>query len=124
MGPGNGTLMKDVLRATKSHPEFIRALKVCMVELSEDLRQTQQKALNVDTATLSENAKEGWVQGMTKGDTTSVAVTWYKFLQLIPFGTSSDAAKPDPVIFIGQEFLDAFPVHQFIRTKVPYYHLL
>lgn len=45
LGPGRGTLMADLLRATKSVPGFHDALSVQMIEMSPVLRETQQEKL-------------------------------------------------------------------------------
>jgi NADH dehydrogenase [ubiquinone] 1 alpha subcomplex assembly factor 7 len=45
LGPGRGTLMADLLRATKLLPDFRAAANVHLVETSPSLRQRQQAAL-------------------------------------------------------------------------------
>ncbi len=45
LGPGRGTLMADVLRATKGVPGFHAAARVCLVEASPVLRARQAQAL-------------------------------------------------------------------------------
>ncbi len=45
LGPGRGTLMKDMLRATQRLPKFHDALSVCLVEASPVLRQKQWQTL-------------------------------------------------------------------------------
>ncbi len=45
LGPGRGTLMADVLRATKAVPGFHAAAKVHLVETSATLKALQAKAL-------------------------------------------------------------------------------
>lgn len=45
LGPGRGTLMADLLRATKLMPDFGSAAEVHLVETSPVLRQRQQAAL-------------------------------------------------------------------------------
>ena len=45
IGPGRGTLMADVLRATRGVPGFHAAAQVVLVEASPHLRGLQQKAL-------------------------------------------------------------------------------
>lgn len=45
LGPGRGTLMQDVLRASRAKPEFRKAAKVHLVETSSTLREAQGKAL-------------------------------------------------------------------------------
>jgi NADH dehydrogenase [ubiquinone] 1 alpha subcomplex assembly factor 7 len=45
LGPGNGTLMKDFLRAARVAPEFRRAIRLHLVERSPALRAVQQRTL-------------------------------------------------------------------------------
>ncbi len=45
LGPGRGTLMADLLRATKAVPGFHAALKIHMIEASPTLRRAQERAL-------------------------------------------------------------------------------
>lgn len=45
MGPGDGTLMADILRAARAAPEFLDAADVWLVETSPPLRALQQKRL-------------------------------------------------------------------------------
>lgn len=44
-GPGRGTLMKDVLRAAKSVPDFHQAIDIHLVENSPAMRRRQQDTL-------------------------------------------------------------------------------
>jgi SAM-dependent MidA family methyltransferase len=46
LGPGDGTLMSDVLRATKSAPGFAAAVDVLLVETSPPLRTRQARTLS------------------------------------------------------------------------------
>ena len=79
-GPGQGTLMADILRATKSVNGFHDAMIVVLVENSKELRQRQLKALD------------------------GVHITWYS--------DWPQMAGDSPMIVIGNEFLDALPIHQ------------
>ncbi|GGD46887.1 class I SAM-dependent methyltransferase [Sinisalibacter lacisalsi] len=45
LGPGRGTLMADILRATKAVPGFHAALEIHLVEASPALREKQRAAL-------------------------------------------------------------------------------
>lgn len=45
LGPGRGTLMADALRATRSVPGFHAALDLHLVEINDQLRALQEKAL-------------------------------------------------------------------------------
>ena len=46
LGPGRGTLMADILRATRGVPGFHAAAQVVLVEASPVLRQKQQKTIS------------------------------------------------------------------------------
>jgi SAM-dependent MidA family methyltransferase len=45
MGPGDGTLMGDLLRAARLSPNFCEAIDVWLVEVSEPLKQRQRQTL-------------------------------------------------------------------------------
>ncbi|RYG03145.1 MAG: class I SAM-dependent methyltransferase, partial [Caulobacteraceae bacterium] len=45
MGPGDGTLMSDLLRAARLSPEFTDAADVWLVEVSPPLRDRQRQVL-------------------------------------------------------------------------------
>ncbi|WP_372610878.1 class I SAM-dependent methyltransferase [Aquicoccus sp.] len=45
LGPGRGTLMADILRATRTVPGFHDAANIWLVEASEPLRSTQESTL-------------------------------------------------------------------------------
>jgi NADH dehydrogenase [ubiquinone] 1 alpha subcomplex assembly factor 7 len=91
LGPGRGTLMADALRAARALPAFHAALSVHMVEMSPVLRRAQQSALN-----------PMGMQAATGGQ-----VTWHDTI---------DTALDGPVILIANEFLDALPLSQFVRS--------
>jgi hypothetical protein len=48
LGPGNGTLMKDILRISEKFPKFKSALNIHLVELSNKMRKKQCTALSVN----------------------------------------------------------------------------
>ncbi len=47
LGPGKGTLMRDVLLAASRFPDFMRAVSVHLLETSPPMREAQAQALNV-----------------------------------------------------------------------------
>ena len=51
LGPGRGTLMADVLRATARVPGFLQAANIVLVEVSPKLRKLQVQALDGHDAT-------------------------------------------------------------------------
>ncbi|MBV6656416.1 MAG: SAM-dependent methyltransferase [Devosiaceae bacterium] len=85
LGPGRGTLMKDVLRVARSVPAFFEAAQVIMVETSAPLREQQ-------CATLSASGKP------------------------VTHAASLDAVPPLPSLIVANEFLDALPADQWVRT--------
>lgn len=86
MGPGDGTLMSDALRAARLAPEFVNAAELWLVEPSDPLRRLQEEALA--GATLSPS--------------------WSPDFARLPEGA--------PVILIANELLDCLPARQFLRT--------
>ena len=81
-GPGRGTLMADLLRATKGVPGFHDAARLVLVEASPHLRAVQAQRLA--------DHRPDWVDRIED--------------------------LPDaPLFLIGNEFLDALPVRQFLR---------
>jgi len=109
-GPGKATLMKDMLRTFKKFPLFEKSITVHLIEISNSMKSIQMKNLSkvhgtVDGQNIVELNEE--MQDMIKLS-NGVTVRWSKFLQQVP--------RDMPLICIGQEFLDAFPVHQFVYT--------
>lgn len=83
-GPGRGTLMADMLRATHQIPGFHEAVSIHLLETSPVLKEVQAERL------------------------ADYEPHWHETLESVP----GDA----PLIVIGNEFLDALPVRQFVRT--------
>ena len=46
LGPGRGTLMKDLLRAARHFPDFYNSLDIHLVELSPGMRSKQKYSLD------------------------------------------------------------------------------
>ncbi|PYD76116.1 class I SAM-dependent methyltransferase [Novacetimonas pomaceti] len=87
-GPGRGTLMADALRLlSRVAPACYAAARVHMVETSPRLRQAQAAALTAHADV--------------------VAPVWLDAVPDLP---------PGPLVFIANEFLDALPIRQFVRT--------
>lgn len=88
LGPGRGTLMADVLRtAKKLRPEFAAAAHIHLVETSPALIARQRTALARYAA----------------------KTFWHGSLAEVPDGR--------PLILVANEFFDALPVRQFVRTE-------
>ena len=119
--------MADMVRTATKFPGFASALTCHMVEVSPALRTIQRESvcganggggLNTyddETGSLASSAFElpaGSIQdsGADK-DAASVNIHWHGAFADVPH------TKGVPCIVIGQEFLDALPVHQFERTE-------
>lgn len=86
VGPGDGTLMEDALRAASLDPEFLKAVELVLVEPSPPLRELQARRL-----------AGGPVQPR-----------WLASLDGI--------GARCPVIVIANEVLDCMPARQFVRV--------
>ena len=87
-GPGRGTLLADVIRASRSFPGFQSAVSFHLLEVSPHLRKTQKENLRLADPPMQ--------------------IEWHDTLEQIP----NDA----PTLVIGHELLDALPIHQFVLT--------
>jgi len=87
LGPGDGVMMTDVLRAAKAAPGFLASSEVWLVETSAPLRVLQQNTL------------------------TGVApsVRWAERFADVP----ADA----PLIVLANEFLDCLPIRQAVKRE-------
>lgn len=87
IGPGRGTLMKDMLRTLKRlDPALAASASVALIEISPRLRDVQKETL----------------AGMAAG------AEWHETTASLP-----DA----PLLIVGNELFDAVPIRQFIRTS-------
>ena len=91
LGPGRGTLMADALRAASGQPGFAKAARIQMVETSPVLSRVQQATLDPIVG------KYGYA-----------APQWM---------SSVDQLGDGPLIIIANEFFDALPIRQFIKTQ-------
>ncbi len=87
LGPGRGTLMKDVLRAARLDANFLAALDVMLIEASPALQAVQKQALTDSPTTLRWSAKV------------------------------EDAFGDMPLFLVANEFFDALPIHQYVKTE-------
>lgn len=88
IGPGRGTLMKDMLRTfARLDPRFAAETRFAMVEASDRLKQVQQR-------TLAPVA-------------TSATPEWFTRIEDLPAG---------PLFIVGNELFDALPIRQFVKT--------
>ncbi|MDE3114725.1 MAG: SAM-dependent methyltransferase [Pseudomonadota bacterium] len=87
LGPGRGTLMADALRAAKLAPDFLAAIDVVLVEASPTLRAIQADKLKDCGASLR------WLDRL------------------------DDSLADRPLFLIANEFFDALPVRQYVKTE-------
>ena len=97
LGPGRGTLMADMLRAAKIRPEFLNAAEVTLIEASPVLRAVQEKTLSVRAPVPTLPLSGG-----------EVRIRWGKGLGELDGG---------PAFLIANEFLDALPAEQLVRSN-------
>jgi len=95
LGPGRGTLMADMLRATRGVPGFHTALAVHLIEMNDTLREHQRSKL------------------ATAGG--SVPLTWYTNARAAL--TRRGPIPHGPSLLIANEFLDTFPIEQFVYQE-------
>ncbi len=87
VGPGDGTLMSDVLRAARLVPGFLQAVDLILIEPSAPLRAEQARRL------ADADVHPRWLSALHKVETDA------------------------PVILIANEVLDCLPARQFIKTE-------
>jgi NADH dehydrogenase [ubiquinone] 1 alpha subcomplex assembly factor 7 len=87
-GPGRGTLMADALRSARAVPAFRSALRVHLVEINATLKRAQRERLDGEGAI---SWHDGW--------------------------PGAETFAGEPVIVIGNEFLDALPIEQIIARN-------
>ncbi len=88
LGPGRGTLFADALRAVgQASPAFAAAVRLHLVEGSAPLRARQRQALARRVA--------------------AERIAWHDEFHQVP---------PGPALIIANEFVDALPVEQIVRT--------
>jgi SAM-dependent MidA family methyltransferase len=85
IGPGRGTLMKDMLRAlARLDPAFIGDATIAMIETSPRLAKIQKASLS----------------------DARVPIAWHDAISALPRA---------PLLIVGNELFDALPVRQFVR---------
>ncbi|HEY4125935.1 MAG TPA: SAM-dependent methyltransferase [Rhizomicrobium sp.] len=87
LGPGRGTLMRDVLRAARLDAKFLGALDVMLIEASPTLKAIQAQALKDSPVSLRWSAR------------------------------TADAFDDAPLFLLANEFFDALPIRQYVKTE-------
>ena len=84
LGPGTGTLFKDIYNAVAKYPEFIKYANIKFIEINSELTKAQKKIVKKNS---------------------SIKINWLKKI---------DFRSKGPSIIYSNEFFDCFPVRQFI----------
>ena len=87
LGPGNGTLFKDIERTAQILPNFFENADVNLIEINKELRKIQEKNLNYFKQS---------------------KIRWSKALNF---------RSKLPSIIYSNEFFDCFPVRQFLNDN-------
>ncbi|MCH9807943.1 MAG: SAM-dependent methyltransferase [Alphaproteobacteria bacterium] len=95
-GAGRGTLMRDALRAARIVPQFMEAAKISLCDINPVLREQQEQALG---GLGLPAGKVRFVEGMDDDDLYQANLA------------------NEPAIIIANEFLDVWPVRQYIRKQ-------
>jgi SAM-dependent MidA family methyltransferase len=86
IGPGRGTLMKDVLRTLgRLDPALARNAQFALIETSPRLTEIQKRTLGG----------------------TDAQIVWHTDIETLP---------PAPLILVGNELFDALPIRQYVKT--------
>ncbi|KJH42327.1 hypothetical protein DICVIV_11683 [Dictyocaulus viviparus] len=106
-GPGTGQLMLDILSVMDNFKE--KNLTVHLVERSDALMLEQEKLLCSNPSPIMKSVKNESGNAVMKNMSKSgFPIYWYKIIEDVPEQFS---------VFINNEFLDALPIHQFIRDS-------
>lgn len=106
IGPGRGTLMADMLRTFNKFPAFSAAATCHLVEISSNLKEVQRQALSKVAAETN--------------SAMAANVSWHEqFVDVVRpqvYGEDTGADE-GPILVLGQELLDALPIHQLQYTR-------
>eukprot|EP00088_Acartia_fossae_P031609 TRINITY_DN3246_c0_g1_i4.p1 TRINITY_DN3246_c0_g1~~TRINITY_DN3246_c0_g1_i4.p1 ORF type:complete len:450 (-),score=45.09 TRINITY_DN3246_c0_g1_i4:154-1470(-) len=101
LGPGKGTLMNDVLRTiSQLKPKELEKMSLHLVEVSSTMKNCQKNLLCGPSSEDKDTQKIRTKYGPE--------VTWHESLRTVPKAFS---------IYIAHEFLDALPIHKFLKKK-------
>ena len=93
LGPGRGTLLKDILNITKNYNSFYKSASIHLIEQNKLLIKEQKKNLK-------------------KIKIYSKDIKWLK---------SFNISNKQPTIIFGNEFFDCLPIRQFFKKNIDWY---
>lgn len=117
VGPGRGTLVADMLRGVGHVPGFLGGATLHLVEVSPTLRAAQWATLGCGlegstTPSPPPPSLDGEPRAVAHAGGRPIPVRWHASLATLP-------PSAPPTLYIAHEFVDALPVHQFVRVAKP-----
>lgn len=88
LGPGRGTLLADLLRLASQRKDFLQGMTLYLVDVNSALKTEQQNKL------------------------LHYKPHWFESLSL-----ALKASQEFPLFVVANEFLDVFPIHQYVLTS-------
>jgi len=124
LGPGRGTLMKDILRATKNIAGFHDAISIHLVETSPVLQQKQQQTL------ASAHPRISWHKDISEIPAQPLLLVANEFFDALPirqFIYEQGAWRERVIDLVNGKFMFvtapmATPSPPFIQEKLPLLH--
>lgn len=104
LGPGRGTLLRDILRVLTQF-KLGQSFSVHLVEISPHLSKLQAQLLCYTHEAVDDNTSTFYQKGVTA---SGVCVYWYSRLEDIPVGFS---------VILAHEFFDALPAHKLQKEN-------
>jgi SAM-dependent MidA family methyltransferase len=123
LGPGRGTLMSDALRVIRQlMPEFLQRVEIVLVEASQTLRQIQSETLSTFAQVTPPHPALSPRGGEGKNMETSLAPAGGEgrgegVVRLGWREQFDDSLADKPLFLLANEFFDALPVRQFVKTE-------
>lgn len=106
LGPGKGTLLEDLLRASSKFKQFLNSIQaIHLVEASDKLREVQRSKL-CGTNQFEKRSDQLWYAKSTHGP----QVCWHTDITSVP-------QNLDRPLLLAHEFFDAIPIHAFEKTE-------
>lgn len=108
LGPGRGTLIKDLLRAAFVDPEFNNSVRLHLVEIGSDLRQSQKSAVGELPVVWHDD-----INSLPAGQNIILANEFFDVLPIKQYELTDSGWYERKVDFVGGEFclvLETSPV--------------
>lgn len=103
MGPGNGTMLSDILRILSQSKDVLGSLReLHLLELCPTMRLNQRQML--EDVGLKFNIRFSFPDEVSN-DSGSIAVFWHDYVESI--------TQRYPSFILGHEFFDSFPIRQY-----------